>query len=790
MPRDPGNDIELAIESRGEQKSVKFTREQRAKGLLVCGVPGSGKTKLMEHMLRQDIRLWHTSHCGALLIDSQGSMYDDIIEYMAACRLDRVPVIPIDLRRDDYVLTFNVLRRQMDGDPAVHIRAKIDSLLHSFEQRDAQTTPRLALWLEGILFSLYEKERPLVDALKIISDPLIRMELTRNVEHVVAQATWKTARHLREERFQEMVESVANRLRKFLSAWLIRAMLSQKGASLDMLQAINDGAIVLVSLATAKGLITSEDARTIGSLIVTESWQAVQTRGATRRVKPFYVYVDEAQSYLNPAMIDTLDQARKFGLHLALGLQFPGQFRRNGDIGQMIFDSLMGNCRSCVVFQQRHPVDAEMLALWIARQAIDPDQVKDEIYSPKVVAQEIIYVPAYGHGVTDGVSRGEEFSITEGENYAISSNWSHSDTQSLSVTDTVGVGIGFSRSDSINLGRTLSESLTDSSHEDFSWGRSIADGASTGFNNSRAVSQTESDSSNWSRAAMRSNGNSLQQGRNRSVIQSFQRPSEDPESEVDHYLDGAPDTDPCPAFNRQCGSKITLGEGQSEATTASDATANSTSDGGSRSRSKGFIATEGRTESRQHMNTLSNSGTKGNAFARAVGDARTASQSMAFSADCNMNESQGITQGISSSDTYGGSETIGSSTSRSHGQNQAWSHSENVTVTNTPIVWQHLKWDVSSRTFRSVQEQVFMWTKFIDGQPDRHCLARLAGTPMPIPLVTATVKRVTATEQWIQRWVSARFAALPFVLSRQESASRMAAHDRWTSPRTVDARQG
>jgi len=151
---------------------------------------------------------------------------------------------------------------------------------------------------------------------------------------------------------------------------------------------------------------------------------------------------------------------------------------------------------------------------------------------------------------------------------------------------------------------------------------------------------------------------------------------------------------------------------------------------------------------------------------------------MAFSADCNMNESQGITQGISSSDTYGGSETIGSSTSRSHGQNQAWSHSENVTVTNTPIVWQHLKWDVSSRTFRSVQEQIFMWTKFIDGQPDRHCLARLAGIPMPIPLVTATVKRVPATEQWIQRWVSGRLAALPFVLSREESAARMAAHDR------------
>jgi hypothetical protein len=92
-------------------------------------------------------------------------------------------------------------------------------------------------------------------------------------------------------------------------------------------------------------------------------------------------------------------------------------------------------------------------------------------------------------------------------------------------------------------------------------------------------------------------------------------------------------------------------------------------------------------------------------------------------------------------------------------------------------VWQHLRWDVSSRTCRSVQEQVFLWTKYIDGQPDRHCLARLAGMPLPIPLVTATVKRVPATERWVQRWVASKLAALPFVLSSDESAQRMAAQD-------------
>jgi hypothetical protein len=777
MHRDPGNDIDLAIVEGDERRFISFTREQRAKGLLICGVPGSGKTKLMEFMLRQDLRLWHTHHCGILLIDSQGAMYDEMVEYMAACRLDRVPVIPIDLRRDDYVVSFDVLRRRMDGDPAVHIRATIDSLLHAWGQRDALETPRLATWVEALLFALYEKERPLVDALQMISDPSVRLELTRKVEHVVAQATWKASRHLREERFQELVESTANRLRKFLSTKLVQAMLSQKGESLDMLKAINDGAIVLASLATAKSLVAPEDAKTIGNLLLSEAWQAVQARGATRRVKPFYVYADEAQSYVNPAMIDTLDQSRKFGLHFTFGMQFPSQFRRNGEVGQMIFDSLMGNCRSKVVFQQSHPEDAEMLALWIARQAIDPDQVKDEIYSPKVVGQEIIYLPSYGYGTTEGVGGGQTFSITEGENHAISNNWSHSDSLSIASTDTVGRGAGLGRVESNDWGQIRSESLTNSAHEDFTVGHSTADGLTAGFNDSRAVSRSEGEDENWSHGAIQSSGSSLEQGNNRSVSQSFRRPTADTDAEVDEYLDGKPGCDRGDAVKRQCGSKITLGEGRSDARTDSDSTATTTAAGGSRSRSNAYVATEGTSGSRQRVSTLSDSRTAGNAFAQAVGDATTASQSMAVSANINMNENHGVTEGISSSDTYGGSETNGTSVARTQADNNSWSQSRSVTLSHSPVVWQHLRWDVSSRTCRSVQEQVFLWTKYIDGQPDRHCLARLAGMPLPIPLVTATVKRVPTTERWVQRWVAGKLSALPFVLSGDESARRMAAQD-------------
>lgn len=58
MLRDPGNDLEVAVAVGPgvKNQTLRLSREQRAKQVLICGVPGSGKTKLMEHMIRQDIR--------------------------------------------------------------------------------------------------------------------------------------------------------------------------------------------------------------------------------------------------------------------------------------------------------------------------------------------------------------------------------------------------------------------------------------------------------------------------------------------------------------------------------------------------------------------------------------------------------------------------------------------------------------------------------------------------------------------------------------------------------------
>lgn len=56
----PGNDLVLGgIVNREE--TLALPRELRAQHLYVCGATGTGKSKLLEYLLRQDIKSWRKS---------------------------------------------------------------------------------------------------------------------------------------------------------------------------------------------------------------------------------------------------------------------------------------------------------------------------------------------------------------------------------------------------------------------------------------------------------------------------------------------------------------------------------------------------------------------------------------------------------------------------------------------------------------------------------------------------------------------------------------------------------
>ena len=74
MRRSSGNDLLIAESRHGEP--LILTSEQRSRHLYVTGSTGSGKSKFLEYLIRQDIVNWRKSECGLLLLDPHGDIYN------------------------------------------------------------------------------------------------------------------------------------------------------------------------------------------------------------------------------------------------------------------------------------------------------------------------------------------------------------------------------------------------------------------------------------------------------------------------------------------------------------------------------------------------------------------------------------------------------------------------------------------------------------------------------------------------------------------------------------------
>ena len=154
MPRIIGNDVSLG-KIAGRNEELILPRDARDKHLFVCGGTGAGKSKFLEFLIRQDIAAWRKSHCGLLLLDYHGAVYDSLMQWMAYHHLNR-PVIPIDLRRDDWIVAYNVLRKRASASTDVIVENFIQAMVYVWGQENTDSMPRFSRWAGNTIRALYE----------------------------------------------------------------------------------------------------------------------------------------------------------------------------------------------------------------------------------------------------------------------------------------------------------------------------------------------------------------------------------------------------------------------------------------------------------------------------------------------------------------------------------------------------------------------------------------------------------------------------------------------------------
>lgn len=321
----------------GLARPVAVTPSAATRGLYVLGPTGTGKTSLIQNLIRDDLEQGR----GLAVVETNGDLIQDLLDLIPPHRTK--DVVLIDPTDPDYAVGFN----PFTGSPDPSLVA--DQLGELFQRLwSAYWGPRTGqLAHMGLLTLAQRTGSTLLDLPRLFLDPQFRSTVLADLDDPVGlEPDWRWFGNLPEREQATVIAPLLNKVRQFTARPSIRAIMGQATPPLSMQRLMAQQQILLVYL--PKGLIGSETAQLLGCLVLTSLWQAATERARVplSQRMPFGLYVDEVQDFAAaPIPWDEMfAQGRKYGLALTVAHQNLSQLPRE------LREVTLANARSKAVF--------------------------------------------------------------------------------------------------------------------------------------------------------------------------------------------------------------------------------------------------------------------------------------------------------------------------------------------------------------------------------------------------------------------------------------------------------
>jgi type IV secretory pathway TraG/TraD family ATPase VirD4 len=296
-----------------------------------------------------------------VVIEPKGDLIADVLRRVPPARVGDVVLLdPADTARP---VGLNPL--QLNGRSPELAADQLLGLFHSLYA--AHWGPRTHDILGASLLTLTRTPSMSLAALPLLlTDAGFRRRVLRGVDDPVGLAPfWHAYEVWSEAERAAAIQPVLNKLRPLLMRPELRAVIGQTSTDFDLRRIFIERKILLVSL--NKGLLGPETAALLGSLVVSQLWQAVLGRAAIapERRHPVFVHVDEFQDHLHLPLdfADALAQARGLGVGFTLAHQHLHQ------LGPELRASVLANAQSRVAFR----LPSEDARIMAAGSALDPE---------------------------------------------------------------------------------------------------------------------------------------------------------------------------------------------------------------------------------------------------------------------------------------------------------------------------------------------------------------------------------------------------------------------------------
>jgi len=339
-------------ENKEEFQLAKIADSDRLNHFYVIGATGTGKTKFLEYLIRQDIEKGN----GFGVIDPHGDLIEDIkgflvLRYEPDDEIISNRVILIDPADPDFTVTFNPLEK-VSGVP---IAEQANELISAFRKIWSDSWGvRMEDLMRNSLIALAEAELTLTELPQFLTNRGVRQGILEKVSHPLAQEYFKRFDTMTDRSQVTWIEPIMNKIGAFFSDDRIRHIFSSEKSSFNIREIMDHQKILLIKLDKGK---LKDSADLLGSLLMAKIQMAAFSRSdiLQRKRIPFYLYIDEFQNFASESFSIVLSEARKYGLSLIMAHQTLAQ------IPEEMKSLILGNTGVQVYFRiNRH--DASLLA--------------------------------------------------------------------------------------------------------------------------------------------------------------------------------------------------------------------------------------------------------------------------------------------------------------------------------------------------------------------------------------------------------------------------------------------
>lgn len=437
--------------SRGAAKVFLTSDDLKKTHLHGIGAPGSGKSKMIENIARQLVDEGE----GFCLIDPHGTLYDAMVTWLSYRRPQR-EVILFNPSVNDRILGFNPFRAY-GGDLSVYVDRLTQLIVRVRLERSTDERPRLERLLKNVLYALLEQQLPFDAARYLLSfeQKAVREYITERIKSPDVRDEFDGLNRLNVKDFRTEVESVRNRLGRFLQSEQVRRIVNLNHHIIDFHDIIEGKKILLCNLHDIQDTLSLESASLLGTLIFNELWMTAKQRKGEggRNPHDFYVIIDEFQNFITPDIPEILPQSRKFGLKFMLFHQYLDQLKEKDE---RAYKSVMNTCQLKLVFGGLTDEDARVMV-----REIFPGQIN--LKRIKFLNQQVQFWPRVGRAESrtesdsEGHTHASGSSGTSGAGRTSAQSWGPElDQWVTSDSDTSSSTDGWTSSDSDTSSHSVS----------------------------------------------------------------------------------------------------------------------------------------------------------------------------------------------------------------------------------------------------------------------------------------------------------------------------------------------